>query len=257
MPTVSVIVTTFNRKELLSNTINSILNQTFSDFELIIIDNYSNYDFNNLISEFNDQRILAYQNENNGIIAINRNYGMKVAKGEFIALCDDDDLWVPDKLEKQINLLRTKENYSLVCTGVTFFGDDTNFGKQSILSKMIFKILAYNLINAKYSLLLLTFITNSSVFFRKQIISNIGYLNETIEYRSVEDFDYWLRISLKFKIYYLNEKLVKYRFHNSQISSHNLKETKIKTNRVLKNSWNDFNFLQKIICIPYQIKSNN
>jgi glycosyltransferase involved in cell wall biosynthesis len=248
MPTVSVIVTTFNRKELLSNTINSILNQTFSDFELIIIDNYSNYDFNTLISEFNDQRILAYQNENNGIIAINRNYGMKVAKGEFIALCDDDDLWVPDKLEKQINLLKAKENYSLVCTGVTFFGDDTNFGKQSIFSKMIFKILAYNIINAKYSLLLLTFITNSSVFFRKQIISNIGYLNETIEYRSVEDFDYWLRISLKFKIYYLNEKLVRYRFHESQISSHNLKETKIKTDRVIRNNWNYFNKVQKLLC---------
>ena len=75
-PLVSVVVTTYNRKEMLKITIKSILNQTYDNIELLIIDNYSNYDFFNFISSFNDSRIKAFQNKNNGIIAVNRNYGI-------------------------------------------------------------------------------------------------------------------------------------------------------------------------------------
>lgn len=85
MPKVSVIVTTYNRKEYLAETIQSILNQTFQDFELIVVDNYSNYDFFGLMKSFNSEKITAFQNQNNGIIAVNRNFGIKLAKGEFIA----------------------------------------------------------------------------------------------------------------------------------------------------------------------------
>ena len=79
-PLVSVIVTTYNRKILLKETINSILCQTFKDFELIVVDNYSDYDFYNFIDSFNDNRILPFQNNNNGNIALNRNHGIKKAK---------------------------------------------------------------------------------------------------------------------------------------------------------------------------------
>ena len=101
-PLISVIVTTYNRKELLSTTIKSILNQTYSNLELIVVDNYSGYDFNDYMNSFNDERIKAFQNQNNGIIAINRNFGITKAKGEYLAFCDDDDYWVDEKLEQQI-----------------------------------------------------------------------------------------------------------------------------------------------------------
>ena len=74
---VNIIITTYNRPELLSKTILSILSQTYYNFELIIIDNFSNYDFFKLIHNFNDDRIKGFQNQNNGIISINRNYFKK------------------------------------------------------------------------------------------------------------------------------------------------------------------------------------
>ena len=74
---ISVIVTTYNRPKLLKETLDSILNQTYVDFELIVVDNNSNYDFFKLIESFNDNRIIAYQNENDGVIAVNRNFGIK------------------------------------------------------------------------------------------------------------------------------------------------------------------------------------
>ena len=76
-PLVSVIVTTYNRKEMLKETILSILNQTYSNFELIVVDNFSDYDFFNFIKSFEDSRLKPIQHNNNGIIAINRNLGLK------------------------------------------------------------------------------------------------------------------------------------------------------------------------------------
>lgn len=111
IPLVSVIVTTYNRKELLKETIDSILSQTFTDFELIVVDNYSNYDFIEYIKSFNDLRIRPFQNQNNGIIAINRNIGINNARGEYIAFCDDDDLWKPNKLKIQYSFLIENNNY--------------------------------------------------------------------------------------------------------------------------------------------------
>ena len=83
-PLVSVIVTTYNRKELLKETIDSILNQTFKNFELIVVDNFSDYDFSAHLESFNDDRIKTFQNQNNGVIAINRNFGIKQTKGKYI-----------------------------------------------------------------------------------------------------------------------------------------------------------------------------
>ena len=105
-PLVSVIVTTYNRKEYLKETIDSILNQTYKNFELIVVDNYSDFDFLTYIKSFNDNRIRAFQHHNNGIIAVNRNIGIKKAYGEYIAFCDDDDYWVDKKLEYQVNNIK-------------------------------------------------------------------------------------------------------------------------------------------------------
>ena len=120
-PIVSVIVTTYNRQEYLSETIRSILNQTFQDFELIIVDNFSNYDFFSLIYSFNSDKITALQNDNQGIIASNRNVGIRKAQGEFIAFCDDDDIWIPEKLENQIQVFGNKKNDLVYTNSILFF----------------------------------------------------------------------------------------------------------------------------------------
>ena len=96
-PLVSVILITYNRECFLKETIDSILAQTYRNFELIIIDNFSDYDFNALVNSYHSNKIRAFQNQNNGIIAINRNFGIERARGNYLAFCDDDDIWYPNK----------------------------------------------------------------------------------------------------------------------------------------------------------------
>jgi glycosyltransferase involved in cell wall biosynthesis len=248
VPKISVVVTTYNRKELLRETIQSILNQTFNNFELIIIDNFSNYNFLEFIKEFKDPRISAFQNKNEGIIAVNRNFGMRLAKSEFIALCDDDDLWEVDKLSNQIEILEKYQNYAMVCTASSFIGIAEKKNIRKYISNLMFKMIALNWVHSKYLLLGITYITNSSVLFRSKILSDIGYISEDPSLVSVEDYDFWIQIGCFSNIYFLNKKLVKYRFHTSQVSSYNLKETGIKTEKVIYKNWEKLNWFQKIIC---------
>lgn len=84
-PLVSVILITYNRECFLKETIDSILAQTYRNFELIIIDNFSDYDFNALVNSYHSNKIRAFQNQNNGIIAINRNFGIERARGNYLA----------------------------------------------------------------------------------------------------------------------------------------------------------------------------
>ena len=206
-PIVSVIVTTYNRKELLKETIDSILNQTFTDFELIVVDNYSNYDFFAYMESFNDSRIRAFQNQNDGIIAVNRNVGIKKAKGEYIAFCDDDDYWEQNKLEEQIN----------------YFNNDSIVGIGT----------AINLINSKSNiiqelkkggnrLLGLKEIVFNSVPFSSLIIKNIGILfDERESFIAVEDFDLQLNLVIQSQkhILYLSKPLTYYRVDSQHKSS--------------------------------------
>ena len=99
---VSVIVTTYNRKEKLKEALVSILEQTYTNIEILVVDNFSNYDIKGFIQEFNDTRIILIQNANNGNYVINRNLGIKNAHGDYIAFCDDDDYWLSHKLTEQI-----------------------------------------------------------------------------------------------------------------------------------------------------------
>lgn len=122
MPRISIIVTTFNREQFLNITIKSILDQTFSDFELLVIDNYSDYDIDLLISAFNDSRITIHKNHNYGIIATNRNFGIERANGEYLAFCDDDDIWVNNKLAVQVETI-VSTNSDLVYSGMFLFNN--------------------------------------------------------------------------------------------------------------------------------------
>jgi len=91
-PCVSVIVTTFKRVKLLSETLDSILAQTFTDFELIVVDNISEDGTREYVTGIADSRVRYFRNANHGVIAVNRNYGIRQSEGKYIAFCDDDDL---------------------------------------------------------------------------------------------------------------------------------------------------------------------
>lgn len=219
MPLVSVIVTTYNRKELLSETLNSILNQTFQDFELIVVDNFSNYDFLSHISSFSNPKIIAFQNKNNGIIAVNRNYGLKHAKGDFIAFCDDDDIWLPTKLEKQIDALKKSENdqdKKLIYSEVILFGDDID--EKSTTDRK-----AQNI----NDLIKTNKIAFSSTLTTK---SDLVVFDEDPQLVASEDFELWLRlVKNDYKLLYLQEPLIRYRVCNNSVFRLNSYNVHLKT----------------------------
>lgn len=244
---VSIIITTYNRKTLLSKTINSILIQNYRDFEIIIVDNFSNYDFFNFIRDFNDTRLKPFQNFNNGIIAINRNFGIIKSKGEFVAFCDDDDTWTPTKLYLQISFIE-KYNCDITSSNIFLINDyDKSLSHNSFISRIFLKILSYNILNPKYILILTSYINYSSVLLKKTVINDIGFINENKDLIGLEDFDFFYNILLKYKLHYTNKKLIHYRIHSSQTSFKNSsKEKKIKYQILLSYNYM-YNKIQKIL----------
>ena len=118
-PTVSVIIPTYNRAHLVDRAIQSVLNQTYKDFELIIVDDGSTDNTEDIIKEFQkkDERIKYIRHEENRGGSAARNTGIKAAKGEYIAFLDSDDEWLPIKLGRQISEFTNKSKIALVYTG--------------------------------------------------------------------------------------------------------------------------------------------
>ena len=201
MTLISVILTTYNRKELVTKTINSILSQSFQDFELIIVDNFSNYNFFDLIQIFNSPKIKAFQNRNEGIIAVNRNFAIARSSGKYLAFCDDDDLWEQEKLQYQIQYLE-KDNFDLTYTNTKLMFDNGNLVYSN-----------YSDINNLRSLLYRNQVTLSSVLVRKT--TEVRF-NESVDLIALEDYELWINLMLNgFKFKFIEIPLVNYRVHSS------------------------------------------
>ena len=103
---VSIITPSYNTEKFIDKTIKSVLNQTYKNWEMIIVDDCSNDNTDNIVANFNDSRIKYIKNNKNSGAAVSRNRALKEAKGKWIAFLDSDDLWMPNKLEKQINFMK-------------------------------------------------------------------------------------------------------------------------------------------------------
>ena len=113
---VSVIIPTFNRSYCIKKAIDSVLSQTFKDFELIIIDNYSTDETEEIISGYKNEKIIYEKFNNNGVIASSRNRGINLSKSKYIAFLDSDDWWKKNKLKLSIQFL--ENGYDFVCHGL-------------------------------------------------------------------------------------------------------------------------------------------
>lgn len=210
---ISVIVPTYNRADLISETIESILNQTYKNFELIIVDDGSTDNTEEVIRKFKDSRIKYIKTDNWGGPARPRNTGIKKAKGEYIAFCDDDDIWLPEKLEKQIRVFQISNETAMLYTRFkTIEGD--------VISNRIFPE------NGKYksgnifkSLYLRSFIACSSVVVKRSVLDQVGLFNTDPNLIAIEDTDLWLRIALKYIIKCTDDlPLLIYRIQSQRIS---------------------------------------
>jgi glycosyltransferase involved in cell wall biosynthesis len=211
-PLVSVVIPTYNHGDYLEKAISSVLSQNYNNYEIIVIDNHSSDNSNEIISNFKDNRIQYLKIHNNGVIAKSRNSGVKVAKGEWIAFLDSDDWWTYDKLktcmyyaDKNVDLIY--HDLKIVSTNSRLLGRKKNKTRQ--LKKPILYDL---LVNGNP-------ISNSSVIVRKKMLEKIGLIDERNELVAAEDYNTWLRISnLTDKFLYLPKRLGYYLIHDQSIS---------------------------------------
>jgi glycosyltransferase involved in cell wall biosynthesis len=204
---VSVIMPTYNQSDYIKNSINSVLEQTFKNFELIIIDNYSNDSTFEIISKYNDERIKYYKFENNGVIGASRNYGIAKSSAKYIAFLDSDDIWHSEKLEYCIKYLK---NNSMICHPLIWVKNKKIIIRKNIKNQIGFWDLFYNG----------NIIATSSVIILKDLIQRAGGFSENKEFISAEDYHLWLRVIFENKKFcYINKFLGEYNFHNSNTSN--------------------------------------
>jgi glycosyltransferase involved in cell wall biosynthesis len=209
MPTISVIVPAYNAERTIWETINSVQQQTFSDFELIVINDGSTDRTLELLHTVNDPRLKVFSYPNGGLSAA-RNRGITQASGEFIAFLDADDLWTPDKLELQLAALRHHPeagvayswNYCMDEKGESFYADNSNFFTGNIYAQ----------------LLLDNFIVNgSNCLIRRQAVESVGEFDPAVA--GSADWDYWLRLALHWPFVLVPKHQVFYRMSSGSMSA--------------------------------------
>lgn len=187
-PFFSIILPTYNQANFLKKSIQSILNQTFKNWELIIIDNNSTDKTQKVIRSINDRRLRVFKIDNKGLLAKSRNLGIKKSKSDWICFIDSDDRWFPEKLMKVKHFIDVKKS-DLYYHDLVFENKGFLFKKISDKSKSITKpFLKYFAENGNP-------IGQSSAVIRKKIFEKINYISENKEKFSWEDFDAWIKIS--------------------------------------------------------------
>ena len=207
---VSTIMPTFNHGAFIGDAIRSVLNQTYKNFELIIIDNHSTDGTEQIVKSFKDEKIGYYKFSNRGIIAASRNFGIQKAEGEFIAFLDSDDEWYKDKLKLQIDLLTEKPDVALCFCPFTIVSSDKEYDSKicSVQDKHLSEHAYEKMINCN-------FIVCSSVVIRTTTLQEVGNFDESPALVGVEDFDLWLRISRKSKVFHTPNVQGAYRWHST------------------------------------------
>lgn len=199
-PKVSIILPTFNRKHLLARSINSVLSQTYKEFELIVINDGSTDETDELMRNYRDKRIRYIRHQKNMGGPVARNTGILKALGSYIAFQDDDDEWFPDKLKKQVTLLDlARQEVGVVYTG--FWRIEKNKKKTYIPSKYVTKKNG----RVHEELLRGNFITTQSMLIRKECFKKAGMFDESLPRQ--QDWDLVLRISKYYEFKCIDEPL--------------------------------------------------
>ena len=226
---VSIVTPLYNSEKYIAETIESVLYQTYQNWEMLIIDDCSTDSGANIVKKYLiDKRIKYFKLEKNSGAAICRNKGIEVSNGEFIAFLDSDDLWKKEKLEKQVNFMK-KNNYSISFT--EYEEIDENSDKLGILIKSPKKPVTYR----KYLL------TNPiGCLTGMYSVKKLGKVYMPLM-RNREDTGFWLNILKKDVAYSLNENLADYRIRKNSLSFNKYK--------LIKFHWNLYRRVEKLSII--------
>lgn len=209
----SVIIPTYNSSAKLLRTIDSVLKQSFDQFELIIVDDGSTDDTGTVVNAINDTRV-KYCFKDNGGPASARNIGIKSARFKYLCFLDADDTFTENKLLYMKKVITDRPGVDLIFTDATYIDEKNGVTyrfseRQMIYNGQIFKYLIKN-----------NFIVNSTVVVNKDTLQKFGLmLDETQGIKFVEDYDLWLKLAFKkADFFYLNEPLTNYYIHENNYS---------------------------------------
>lgn len=203
MPRISVILPVYNCEKYINETIQSVIDQTFQDFELLIIDDCSTDSTVAIIKSFNDHRIQLIRKEKNTGYTNSLNYAVSIAKGEYVARMDGDDICLPKRFEKQVAFLDQNPNVILCGTSIQIIGKNKISHYPSLHDEIMVKLCFGN------------------SFFHPSVMGRVNIFKENpydINFEPAEDYDLWTRLVFKGQLANLNEILLMYRVHDQQVS---------------------------------------
>jgi len=215
-PRVSVVMAAYNGERFLRPAIESILSQTFRDFEVIVIDDCSTDRTPQILREFKDDRIRVVRNERNMGIAETLNNGIAVARGEYIALQDHDDVSLPTRLECQVAFLDKNAKVGMVGSSCSLIDE------AGVL--LAHRPVEYDDVKLKWDLLWRTALIHTTLMVRRRAVEEIGGYSPDPQYRFAEDYDLMSRVAFRYAIANIPQPLGSWRVHGMSASQLNLNQ---------------------------------
>ncbi len=207
---VSIVMPSYNTAQYIAKSIQSVINQTYHNWELIIVDDCSTDDTDAVVADISDTRIRYLKNEKNSGAAVSRNYALREAKGRWIAFLDSDDLWMPEKLEKQINFME-KNGYSFSYTNYEEI--DVNGNKTGVHVTGPKRITKTGMFNYCWPGCL-------TVMYDRNVVGLI----RIEDIKKTNDYAMWLKVCKRADCYLLDECLAQYRKGRvGSVSTHSIK----------------------------------
>jgi glycosyltransferase involved in cell wall biosynthesis len=206
---VSIIMPSYNTGKFIAESIDCVLAQTYENWELIIVDDCSSDDTDAVVARYDDARIRYLKNEKNSGAAVSRNRALREAKGRWIAFLDSDDLWLPEKLEKQIDFMEKNQcgfsytNYSLIDEASEAMGVFVS-GPKRITKAGMYRYCWVGCLTVMYD-------------------ASVVGLIQIEDIKKNNDYAMWLKVIQKTNCYLLDEDLAKYRKRGGSISNHSYK----------------------------------
>ena len=249
LPVISVILPVYNAEEYIFDSLQSILNQSFGSFEVIVINDGSTDNSESIILQFKDIRIRYIKNEVNLKLIATLNLGLDLARGKYIARLDADDIAFPNRFEKQVAFLEKNSDYGIVGSYAKEFGKSTEVIKYVLDDESL-----------RFALITHNPFVHSAIMFRYSIVKqyNLQFDKNCIH---VEDYDLWIKILTYTKGQNIPEILVNYRVHDLQISFQyrdlQIQNTRILQTKYLDNIMYNYNNWNGLIVNLLNMKKNN
>ncbi len=215
-PKVSVVIPAYNSSPFIAATLRSVLDQTYDNYEVIVVDDGSTDDtlqvLNTFVASsraFAEKPILVLSKSNGGPASA-RNLAIRNSTGKYIAFLDGDDLWTPDKLAEQVAFLEQHSEVGMTYAEAIVFTEQNG-------QKEFRETIGYTGETSFCHLLLGDHIPNSTVMIRRECVDKIGWLNESRDLIAVEDYEYWLRLAHSFPIKGIAKPMAFYRVHGNNL----------------------------------------